>query len=70
MTIFFFTPLQNRNADIGLNSIMKLLDTIDSYIPIPERDLDKAFLLPVESVYSIPGRWRSALLSLCAVCTV
>ncbi|XP_044159165.1 elongation factor Tu, mitochondrial [Bufo gargarizans] len=48
--------LENRSKEIGLDSIMKLLDAIDSYIPIPERDLDKPFLLPVESVYSIPGR--------------
>ncbi|CAJ0934174.1 unnamed protein product [Ranitomeya imitator] len=48
--------LENRNTDIGLDSIMKLLDAVDSYIPIPERDLDKPFLLPVESIHSIPGR--------------
>ncbi|KAM5152030.1 elongation factor Tu, mitochondrial isoform 2-T2 [Mantella aurantiaca] len=48
--------LENRNPELGLNSIMTLLDTVDSYVPIPERDLDKPFLLPVESVYSIPGR--------------
>ena len=29
---------------------------MDTYIPVPTRDLDKPFLLPVESVYSIPGR--------------
>lgn len=48
--------LENRNPEIGLNSVLKLLDVIDTYIPIPERDLDKPFLLPVESVHSIPGR--------------
>ncbi|XP_056390562.1 elongation factor Tu, mitochondrial [Hyla sarda] len=48
--------LENRNKEIGFDSIMKLLDAVDSYIPLPERDLDKPFLLPVESVYSIPGR--------------
>ncbi|XP_068099698.1 elongation factor Tu, mitochondrial-like isoform X2 [Hyperolius riggenbachi] len=48
--------LENRNPDIGLSSVMKLLDTIDAYIPVPERELDKPFLLPVETVYSIPGR--------------
>ncbi|XP_077305724.1 elongation factor Tu, mitochondrial isoform X1 [Lithobates pipiens] len=48
--------LENKNPELGLNSIMKLLDAVDSYIPIPSRQLDKPFLLPVESVYSIPGR--------------
>ncbi|KAM4697699.1 elongation factor Tu, mitochondrial [Rhinophrynus dorsalis] len=48
--------LENRNADIGLNSIMKLLDAVDTHIPVPPRELDKPFLLPVEAVYSIPGR--------------
>lgn len=40
----------------GADSIMKLLEAVDSHIPTPVRDLDKPFLLPVESVYSIPGK--------------
>lgn len=36
--------------------IMKLMDTVDEYIPTPERDLDKPFLMPVEDVFSIKGR--------------
>ncbi|XP_078508392.1 elongation factor Tu, mitochondrial [Lissotriton helveticus] len=48
--------LEHRNPEIGLNSIMHLLDTVDKYIPLPARDLDKPFLLPIEGVYSIPGR--------------
>src|SRR5210317_1572677 len=36
--------------------IFELLDALDSYIPLPERDLDKAFLMPVEDVFSISGR--------------
>jgi elongation factor Tu len=45
----------------GADSIMKLLEAIDSHIPTPVRDLDKPFLLPVESVYSIPGKlWQTA----------
>jgi len=40
---------------------MKLLEAIDNHIPTPVRDLDKPFLLPVESVYSIPGKlWQTA----------
>jgi len=35
--------------------VQKLLDAVDTYIPVPTRDLEKPFLLPVESVYSIPG---------------
>jgi elongation factor Tu len=36
--------------------IMELLDAVDSYIPEPERDVDKPFLMPVEDVFSIEGR--------------
>ncbi len=37
-------------------SIMKLMDAVDSYIPEPERPIDKTFLMPVEDVFSIEGR--------------
>ncbi len=37
-------------------SIFELLDAIDSYVPVPERDVDKPFLMPVEDVFSISGR--------------
>ena len=36
--------------------IMKLMDTVDEYIPDPKRDLDKPFLMPIEDVFSISGR--------------
>jgi elongation factor Tu len=36
--------------------IMELLKTLDSYIPTPERDLDKPFLMPIEDIFSIEGR--------------
>jgi elongation factor Tu len=36
--------------------IFELMDALDSYIPLPERDLDKTFLMPVEDVFSISGR--------------
>ncbi|TNF66295.1 MAG: elongation factor Tu [Gammaproteobacteria bacterium] len=39
-----------------VNAIVELLETMDSYIPEPERDTDKPFLLPVEDVFSISGR--------------
>jgi len=48
--------LEGRSPEIGLNAITKLMEAVDSYIPTPERDLDKPFLLPIEGVYSIPGR--------------
>ena len=48
--------LQGENSDLGIGSIDKLLATIDEYIPIPMRDVDKPFLMPVEDVFSIAGR--------------
>lgn len=48
--------LEGTKPEIGADSITKLLEAVDSYIPTPVRDLDKPFLLPVENVYSIPGR--------------
>jgi len=42
--------------DERFNCIWELLDAIDSYIPVPERDTDKPFLMPVEDVFSITGR--------------
>lgn len=48
--------LESKSPEIGSEAILKLLKEIDSYIPTPVRELDKPFLLPVEHVYSIPGR--------------
>uniref|UniRef100_A0A4W6BNY9 Elongation factor Tu, mitochondrial n=1 Tax=Lates calcarifer TaxID=8187 RepID=A0A4W6BNY9_LATCA len=48
--------LENREPDLGVSAVMKLLETVDAYIPLPKRELDKPFLLPVEGVHSIPGR--------------
>ncbi|XP_059204853.1 elongation factor Tu, mitochondrial [Centropristis striata] len=48
--------LENKEPELGVNSIMKLLDIVDSYVPLPKRELDKPFLLPIEMTYSIPGR--------------
>ncbi|MDQ7782154.1 MAG: elongation factor Tu [Desulfomonilaceae bacterium] len=36
--------------------ILELMDAVDSYVPVPERDIDKPFLMPVEDVFSISGR--------------
>ncbi|KIQ96026.1 Translation elongation factor Tu [Lysobacter sp. A03] len=48
--------LEGDQSDIGVPSIIKLVDALDSWIPEPERDVDKAFLMPVEDVFSISGR--------------
>ncbi len=41
---------------IGAGSICALLEAVDSYIPLPEREVDKPFLMPIEDVFSIKGR--------------
>jgi len=48
--------LNNERPDIGKDSIKKLLDAMDSSIPEPERDVDKPFLLSVDSAINIEGR--------------
>ena len=47
--------LEDPNGPWG-DKIMELMDTVDSYIPDPERDTDKPFLMPVEDVFTITGR--------------
>jgi elongation factor Tu len=48
--------LEGDTSDIGEPSIFRLADALDSYIPTPERAVDKPFLLPIEDVFSISGR--------------
>jgi elongation factor Tu len=48
--------LEGRDEAIGVNSITELMSAVDSYIPQPERDKDKPFLMPIEDVFSISGR--------------
>ncbi|HOI53293.1 MAG TPA: elongation factor Tu, partial [Azonexus sp.] len=48
--------LEGDQSDIGEPSILKLAAALDSYIPTPERAIDKPFLMPVEDVFSISGR--------------
>ncbi len=48
--------VEGTNADLGENAICALMDAVDSYIPTPERAVEKAFLMPVEDVFSISGR--------------
>jgi elongation factor Tu len=48
--------LEGRNPEIGRDSVLKLMDSVDAYIPQPERPIDQPFLMPVEDVFSISGR--------------
>jgi elongation factor Tu len=48
--------LEGDASDIGVASVLKLLDAMDSYFPEPVREIDRPFLLPIEDVFSISGR--------------
>lgn len=48
--------LEGDTSEIGVAAIEKLVETMDSYFPEPVRNIDKAFLLPIEDVFSISGR--------------
>ena len=48
--------LNGDQSELGEASIKRLMDAVDSYIPVPKRDVDKPFLMPVEGVFSIAGR--------------
>jgi len=48
--------LEGGDPVVGKNSIIELMSKVDSYIPQPHRPKDKAFLMPIEDVFSIPGR--------------
>lgn len=48
--------LNGENSEIGTQAFDKLLAAVDEYIPVPQRDIDKSFLMPVEDVFSIAGR--------------
>lgn len=48
--------LEGRNPEIGTNSIDELMEASDSWLDIPERDLDKPFLMPIEDTFTISGR--------------
>ena len=48
--------LEGDTSDIGEGAIYKLVEAMDSYFPLPTREVDKPFLLPVEDVFSISGR--------------
>jgi elongation factor Tu len=48
--------VEDGDLEIGKNSILKLMEAVDTFIPQPPRELDKPFLMPVEDVFSISGR--------------
>ncbi|TCO82266.1 translation elongation factor 1A (EF-1A/EF-Tu) [Plasticicumulans lactativorans] len=48
--------LEGDQSEIGVPSIIKLVDALDTYIPQPEREVNKPFLMPIEDVFSISGR--------------
>src|SRR4051794_4777130 len=48
--------LEGEASDLGVASVKKLVETLDSYIPDPERAVDQPFLMPIEDVFSISGR--------------
>jgi elongation factor Tu len=48
--------LEGDESEIGVPSIVKLVEALDTYIPEPERAIDQPFLMPIEDVFSISGR--------------
>ncbi|MBV1872911.1 MAG: GTP-binding protein, partial [Gammaproteobacteria bacterium] len=48
--------LEGDTSPIGMPAVQELVETLDSYIPMPERAIDQPFLLPIEDVFSISGR--------------
>ena len=48
--------LEGRDPEIGRDAIKKLMEAVDAYIPQPTRPVDRAFLMPIEDVFSISGR--------------
>ncbi len=48
--------VEKKNPEIGLERIKELMSKVDEYIPEPQRDVDKQFLMPIEDVFSISGR--------------
>ncbi len=48
--------LEGDGSEMGIPSVLKLVSEMDAYIPEPQRDIDKPFLMPIEDVFSISGR--------------
>ncbi len=56
LLVLLLLPLRGVIEEIGEKKIRELMDAVDSYIPQPEREIDKPFLMPIEDVFSISGR--------------
>ena len=48
--------LEGDTSDVGEGSVLKLIETLDEYVPEPERPVDQPFLMPIEDVFTIQGR--------------
>ena len=48
--------LEDKTPEIGHDAVLKLMQAVDTYLPQPERPLDKPFMMPIEDVFSISGR--------------
>ena len=48
--------LEDKNPELGRESVLKLMAAVDEYIPTPDRPIDRPFLMPIEDVFSISGR--------------
>ena len=48
--------LEGDTSEIGVSAVQKLVEELDAYVPEPERDIDKPFLMPIEDVFTISGR--------------
>ena len=48
--------LEDKKPELGVESVKKLLEAVDAYVPQPDRPKDKPFLMPIEDVFSISGR--------------
>ena len=48
--------LEDKNPELGRQQVLKLMETVDTYVQLPPRDITKPFLLPIEHTYAISGR--------------
>jgi elongation factor Tu len=45
-----------HGEQVGVDGVLKLMEALDTYVPLPQREIDKPFLMPIEDVFSISGR--------------
>ena len=51
--------VNDQNPELGRDAVLKLMEAVDTTVPEPERNLDVPFLLPIEQIHAIPGRYCS-----------